>query len=220
MWVISSYETNVPRAVIRGMRLTERHLIRPLIGSAIGNCIMQHAGDIAVPSLRVRLPASQRLIRTLYIHAFSSTSRACMSRHYHALSREQDLTLARSSRGLQLSAMRRRCFYRVTWLLFLRLSRESLSKLPASLSLLFLGAYCQFRVNCADRKASSVVFFFFSDSSSQFLVQGKSISFVSRVALISGCRCSINRGRKRVWTNEAASGNTHGAIGRARGYAK
>ena len=35
MWVISSCETNVPRTVIRGMHLTERHLIRPPIGSTV-----------------------------------------------------------------------------------------------------------------------------------------------------------------------------------------
>lgn len=41
MWVISSYEMNVPRTVIRGMHLTERHLIRPADRVSRAYCIMR-----------------------------------------------------------------------------------------------------------------------------------------------------------------------------------
>ena len=89
------------------------------------HCIMQHTGDIAVPSRRVCL----RLIRT---RSLARRVRVCHV--ITMLSREQDLTLvgyvARSSRGLQLSAMRCRCFYPVTWLPF-----ETTASLPIYRSL-------------------------------------------------------------------------------------
>lgn len=85
MWVISSYEMNVPRAVIRGMHLRERHLIRPPIGST--------GWELHNAQVTSRCPRGV-LIRTRIL---PRRVHACMSRHYHA--RDGDLTLGATSRG-------------------------------------------------------------------------------------------------------------------------
>lgn len=81
MWVISSCETNVPRTVIRGMHLTERHLIRPPDRVKRLHCITRrwHRGALAF-NTRTRM---------------FFPSRACMSRHYHARERTPHSPLCR-----------------------------------------------------------------------------------------------------------------------------